>query len=98
MKPIVVSTETPAFDRGERGAGAEVAGLTIRSSSRGCARELGGAAGGVGVGEAVEAEAAEVPALAPLGGQRVGRGRGGDARVEGGVEAGDRGHVGKQRR
>ena len=52
------------------------------------AEQLGGAARGVGVREPVEAVAAQ-PALAPLGRQRVGGGRGRQRGVEGGVEAGD---------
>ena len=45
--------------------------------------------------EAVEAEAPQPEALAPFARQGVGRGRRGQRRVEGGVEARDRGHVGQ---
>ena len=49
----------------------------------------------VGVRQTMKAEPAQCPAPAPLHGQRVGGGRGRDAGVKGGVEAGDRGHAGQ---
>ena len=57
VKPIVVSTERPSADRGERGAGAEVAGDDPRAARQ--PEQLGRAPRGVGVREAVEAVAAQ---------------------------------------
>ena len=84
-----------ALHRRQRGAGAEVAGddpqlLQVAPG------QLGGAPRRIGVGETVEAEPAQVPAVPPLRRQRVG-GRGGrDVSVEGGVEAGHRRDPGEQ--
>jgi hypothetical protein len=56
--------------------------------------QFGRAAGGVGMGEPVEAVTAKTVALPPLSGYGVGGGFGGDGGVEGGVETSDRGDVG----
>ena len=91
VKPIVVSTLRPP-----RTAASEAPAprwqVTTRSADR-PPDELAGAARGAGVGQAVEAVAADRPALAPLPRHRVGRRRGRDRGVECGVEAGDCRHV-----
>ena len=71
--------------RGERRAGAEVAGDDPRARVQ--AEQLGGPTGGVRVGEPVEAVAAQREPLAPCGGQRVRRRRRRQVRVERRVEA-----------
>ena len=92
VKPIVVSTERPPAIAASD-APAPRWQVTIRSSSSGRPDQLRGPARGVGVGQAVEAVPAQRPALAPLGRERVGRGGGRHAGVEGGVEAGHGRHV-----
>ena len=79
---------------GERGPGAEMTAHEAQAGRRG-RDELGDAACNVAVREAVKAEAAQVPALAPLDGQRVRGRRRRHAGVEGGVEARDRRHAGQ---
>ncbi len=74
----------PAGDRGERRAGAEVAGDDAQGLLR-PVEQLAGAARRVGVREAVEPEAADAMALAPLSGRRTSRpppGAGVERRVE----------------
>ena len=86
-----VDAATAAHGR-QGGAGAEVAG----DQAAGVADDARRPAGGVGVRQAVEAVAADVEAVPPLGRHRVG-GRGGrQGGVEGGVEAGDGRHVGRE--
>ena len=86
VKPIVVSTQTPS-----RTAASDAPAPRWQLTTR----AAGGAPRGVGVREAVEAEAPQAEALAPLPRQGVGRGRRRQRRVKRGVEAGDRGHVGQ---
>ena len=78
-----------ALHRRQRGAGAEVGGDQAQPPAR-RPEQLGGAAARVGVGEPVEAVAAQRHvAFGPGRGQGVGAGGGGKVGVEGGVEAGD---------
>ena len=77
-----------AVHGGQRGAGAEVAADHPQLLGA-PVEQLGGAARGVGVREAVEAEAAERMALAPFAREGVGRGGGREVAVEGRVEARD---------
>ena len=95
VKPMVVSTDTR---RGPRRARRRPPDGRSRPEGPADGRfeHLGGATRGVGVREAVEAVAAQVPAMPPLGRQRIGCGCRGDSGVEGGVEAGDRRHVREQ--
>ena len=86
VKPMVVSTQTPSRTAASDAPGAEMAAHHARRR---------GAPRGVGVREAVEAEAPQAEALAPLARQGVGRGRRRQRRVKRRVEAGDRGHVGQ---
>ena len=78
--------------RRERRPGPEVAGDQPHAIE-GAPQELSRAPRGIGVGESVEAVLAQVPALAPLGWDRVGSGPRRHARVECRIEAGDRGHL-----
>ena len=70
--------------------------LTTRNGfGAGPAEQFRGAAGGVRVGETVEAVPAQPEPRGPVGGQRVAGRRGGEAGVEGRVEAGDVGDAGQ---
>ena len=86
VKPMVVSTQTPSRTAASDAPGAEMAAHDARRR---------GAPRGVGVRQAVEAEAPQPEALAPLPRQGVGRGRRRQRRVKRRVEAGDGGHVGQ---
>ncbi len=88
---------SPPGHRRERGAGPQVAGHDPEILHR-PAEELGRPARCVGVGQPVEAVAAEPPAETPLSRQGVGRRRRRQVGVEGGVEAGDGRDVGQDRR
>ena len=96
VKPIVVSTEMPPATAASE-APAPRWHVTTRKLLDLAPGELGGAPGRVRVREAVEAEAAKIPALAPLGRQRIRRRRLGHAGVEGRVEARHGRHVRQQR-
>ena len=72
VKPIVVSTERPSRIA-HSDAPAPRWQLTSRRPAARRAEQLGRAPGDPGVREAVEAVAADAPALAPRRGQRVGR-------------------------
>ena len=76
-------------DGRERCPGAEVAADGAELLDR-ASRELGDTPRDVPVREPVEPVAAEVPSLSPLGGQGIRVSSRGNARVERGVEAGDR--------
>ena len=74
VKPIVVSTERPSRTAASD-APAPRWQVTSRSAIEGSPEELRRAPRCIGVREAVEAVLAQVPALAPLGRDRVGGGR-----------------------
>ncbi len=98
VNPMVVSTERPAFTAASE-APAPRWQVTMRRPVRWPSEQLGRSSRRVGVGEAVEAEAAQAPLLSP--GARAARRCAAPARdrgVKGGVKARDRGAVGPQRR
>ncbi len=92
VNPMVVSTERPSRTAASD-APAPRWQVTTRRPSASPADDLRRPSRGIRVREPVEAVPAEVPALAPLGRERVGERRGRERGVEGRVEAGDGRHL-----